>query len=67
MNKSIFSVLFSTRLMAFLFIVFASAMAAGTFIEDAYNTDVAKKIIYNAWWFEVIMVFFVINFFGNIK
>ena len=53
--------------MAFLFIAFAAAMAAGTFIEDAYNTDVAKKIIYNAWWFEVIMVFFVINFFGNIK
>ena len=67
MNKSIFSILFSTRLMAFLFIAFAGAMAAGTFIEDAYNTDVAKKIIYNAWWFEVIMVFFVINFFGNIK
>ncbi len=53
--------------MAFLFIVFATAMAAGTFIEDAYNTDVARKIIYNAWWFEAIMVFFVINFFGNIK
>ncbi|WP_438966317.1 cytochrome c biogenesis protein CcsA [Flavobacterium sp.] len=67
MNKSIFSILFSTRLMAFLFIAFAGAMAAGTFIEDATNTDVAKKIIYNAWWFEVIMVFFVINFFGNIK
>ncbi len=67
MNKSIFSVLFSTRLMAFLFLFFAAAMAAGTFIEDAYNTDVAKKIIYNAWWFEVIMVFFMINFIGNIK
>lgn len=53
--------------MAFLFIAFAAAMAAGTFIEDAYNTDVARKIIYNAWWFEVIMVFFIINFFGNIK
>ena len=53
--------------MAFLFIAFAAAMAAGTFIEDEYNTDVARKVIYNAWWFEVIMVFFVINFFGNIK
>lgn len=67
MNKSIFSFLFSTRLMAVLFIVFAAAMAAGTFIEDAYNTDVARKIIYNSWWFETIMVFFVINFFGNIQ
>ena len=67
MNKSIFSILFSTRLMAFLFLAFAFAMARGTFIEDEYNTDVARKIIYNSWWFETIMVFFVINFFGNIK
>ena len=67
MNKTIFSILFSTRLMAFLFIAFAAAMAAGTFIEDAYNTDVARKIIYNSWWFSTIMVFFVINFIGNIQ
>ncbi|WP_428224756.1 cytochrome c biogenesis protein CcsA [Flavobacterium sp.] len=67
MDKKIFSFLFSTRLMAVLFLVFAAAMAAGTFIEDAYNTDTARIIIYNAWWFEAIIVFFVINFMGNIK
>ncbi|KIX20026.1 cytochrome C biogenesis protein [Flavobacterium sp. 316] len=67
MDKKIFSFLFSTRLMAVLFIVMIIAMAAGTFIEDAYNTDTARIIVYNAWWFEVIMVFFVINFIGNIK
>lgn len=67
MDKKIFSFLFSTRLMAVLFIVFAAAMAAGTFIEDKYNTDTARILIYNAWWFEAIMVFFLINFIGNIK
>ncbi|WP_338410043.1 cytochrome c biogenesis protein CcsA, partial [uncultured Flavobacterium sp.] len=67
MKKIIFSVLLSTRLMAFLFIAFAASMAAGTFIEDAYNTDVARKIVYNSWWFSAIMLFFVINFIGNIK
>ena len=67
MEKKIASFLFSTRLMAVLFILFAAAMAAGTFIEDAYNTDTARVIIYNSWWFEAIMVFFVINFIGNIK
>ena len=67
MEKKIFSFLFSTRLMAVLFLTFAAAMAAGTFIEDAYNTDTARVIIYNSWWFETIMVFFVINFIGNIK
>jgi cytochrome c-type biogenesis protein CcsB len=67
MDKKILSFLFSTRLMAFLFIAFAAAMAVGTFIENDYNTDTARIWVYNAWWFEVIMVFFVINFIGNIK
>ena len=67
MEKKIVSILFSTRLMAFLFLGFAVAMAAGTFIESKYNTDTARILIYNAWWFEAIMLFFVINFVGNIK
>lgn len=57
----------STRLMAVLFLVFALAMGIGTFIEDAYNTDTARIYIYNAKWFEAIMLIFVLNFFGNIK
>ena len=57
---------FSTRLMAVLFILFATAMAFGTFIESWYSTETARIYIYNATWFEAIMVFFVINFIGNI-
>lgn len=53
--------------MAILFLSFAIAMATGTFIESKYNTDTAKIWVYNAWWFEAIMVFFMINFIGNIK
>lgn len=64
---SISSILFSTRLMALLFLVFALAMGIGTFVEDAYNTDVARLWIYNTWWFEAIMLLFLINFLGNIK
>lgn len=67
MLQKLLSALYSTRLMAFLFIGFAAAMAAGTFIEDAYNTETARILIYNTWWFEAIMLFFLINFFGNIK
>jgi hypothetical protein len=67
MDKKIFSFLFSTRLMAVLFIAFAVAMAVGTFIENEYNTDTARILVYNAWWFEAIMGIFVINFIGNIK
>lgn len=58
--------LFSTRLMAVLFLVFAAAMAIGTFVESSYSTETARIYIYNTTWFEAIMVFFVINFIGNI-
>ncbi len=67
MDKKLFSVLFSTRLMAILFLTFAAAMGVGTFIESKYNTDTARILIYNTWWFEAIMGFFMINFIGNIK
>ena len=56
---------FSTRLMAVLFIVFGVAMGIGTFVESKYSTETARIWIYNVWWFEAIMVFFVINFLGN--
>ena len=66
MQKKIASILFSTRLMAVLFLVFAFSLGLGTFIENYYTTATAKVWIYNATWFEVIMIFFVINFAGNI-
>ena len=67
MEKKILAFLFSTRLMAFLFLTYAVAMATGTFIESEYNTDTARILIYNTKWFEAIHIFFLINFFGNIK
>ncbi|MBZ9629785.1 cytochrome c biogenesis protein CcsA [Salegentibacter sp. LM13S] len=67
MQDKIASVIFSTRIMAVLFVVFSMAMAFGTFIESWYSIETARVLIYNTWWFEGIMVFFVINFAGNIK
>ena len=64
--KNLFNFLYSTRLMAVLFIVFATAMGVATFIENDYGTQTSKALIYNAWWFEAIMALFIINFFGNI-
>ncbi len=52
--------------MAVLFIAFSAAMAIGTFIESWYSTDTAKIWVYNAWWFELILALFMLNFFGNI-
>ncbi|MDM1093862.1 cytochrome c biogenesis protein CcsA [Myroides odoratimimus] len=67
MDKKIISFFSSTRLMAVLFIVYAVALALGTFIEDRYNTTTARILIYNTKWFEFIMFVFLINFIGNIK
>jgi len=64
MNKFL-SLIYSTRLMAVLFIVFALAMGVATFIENDYGTETSKALVYNTWWFEGIMILFAINFFGN--
>lgn len=53
--------------MAVLFIVFAAVMGLATFIENEYNTDTARILVYNTKWFEAIMLIFVFNFIGNIK
>ncbi|MCX2762998.1 cytochrome c biogenesis protein CcsA [Aquimarina muelleri] len=66
MQDKLASILFSTRLMSVLFIVFAFSMGVGTFLEDAHGTTAARIWVYNTWWFEAIMVFFGINFCGNI-
>ncbi len=68
MQKKLANILFSTRLTAILFVVFAVAMATGTILDrnmDTSPTPYTRTLIYNAWWFEAIMVFFVINFIGN--
>ncbi len=69
MQTKLAKILFSTRLTAILFIVFAAAMAIGTFLDagqDTSPTPYTRNLIYNAWWFEVIMALFLINFIGNI-
>ena len=69
MLKKLTNILFSYRLTATLFVVFAIAMITGTFMDASQGTSptpFSRTLIYNAWWFEAIMVFFVINFVGNI-
>ena len=65
--QKLISFLYSTKLMAILFIAFAIAMAVGTFVENDYDTDTARIWVYNTWWFEAIMGLFVLNFIGNIS
>lgn len=69
MQKKITNILFSTRLTGILFIVFAVAMITGTFLDANQATSptpFTRHWIYNAWWFELIMILFTINFIGNL-
>ena len=42
------------------------SMAVATFLENDYGTPAARGAVYNAWWFELLMLILAINFLGNI-
>lgn len=65
--KKITDILISTRTMGVLLLLFALAMAYATFVENDYGTPTAKALIYEAKWFELIMLLLIINFIGNIS
>mgnify|MGYP000857320719 CR=1 FL=1 len=60
-------IFFSTRTMTVLLFLYAIAMAVATFIENDYDTPTAKTLIYEAKWFEILMLWLIILFIGNIK
>ncbi len=64
--RKIQDILISTRTMAVLLLVYAFSMAYATFLENDYGTPTAKALIYEAKWFELIMVLLILNFVGNI-
>ncbi|WP_159280531.1 cytochrome c biogenesis protein [Tenacibaculum maritimum] len=65
-NK-VLSYIYSTKLMASLFILFGFCMGIATFIENEFHTNTARSLIYTTWWFELIIILFVFNFIGNIQ
>ncbi len=65
--KKIFNLLFSSKLTLILLLIFAIGTGLATFIEDKLDTLTAYKLVYNARWFELLMLLLVLNFIGNIK
>ena len=65
--KKLLSILFSPRTTLGLLVIFAIALGAATFIENSYDTATAKILVYNAKWFEAIMVLMIINYIGSIQ
>ncbi len=49
-----------------LMLLFAVAIAVATFIENDYGTQTAKALVYNARWFEFLLLLLAINLIANI-
>ncbi|MDB3926699.1 cytochrome c biogenesis protein CcsA [Flavobacteriales bacterium] len=67
MFDKLLSGLLSMRLMAFLILLFFVAIGYATFIENDFGTQTAKALVYNATWFEIIIVLLTINMLANIN
>jgi len=64
--KKIFNTLFSMELMGLMVLAFAVAIGVATFIENDFGTVASKAVVYNATWFEVLLVLLAINLVANI-
>lgn len=60
------SPLLNTRAAGMYILLFAIAIGAATFVENDFGTSAAQKIIFQAWWFEVLLVLFGLSIIRNI-
>ena len=51
--------------MGVLFVLFAVAMAAATFIENDFGSAAAYSMVYNTRWFELILLLLAVNLVGQ--
>lgn len=64
--KKLAELLFSYYLMGFVLIAFAVSIATATFIENDFGTATARAAVYNARWFEILLLVGMINLSGII-
>lgn len=65
--KSILNTLFSSKSTIILLFLLAFSLATATFIEDKFDTNTAKILVYNSKWFEFLFLLLIINFIGHIS
>ena len=66
MIKKIKEILFSTKMMLLLFTLLGAGAAVATFIENDYGTSTARVLVYNHWWYEVVLTLAIVNLSGII-
>jgi len=63
--KKIRKALFSTTATVLLLLIFATGIGVATVIENSRGTEVAKALIYNARWMEVLYLLLCVNLIGS--
>jgi cytochrome c-type biogenesis protein CcsB len=63
--KRFFGFLFSMQFAGTLILIFAAAIGTATFIENDFGTIAAKVIVYNATWFEILLLITTISLVGS--
>ena len=64
--KKISKIMFSMQTMGVLILLFAFAIGTATFIENDFGTTASKAVVYNATWFNVLLLLLTINLVGRI-
>jgi len=64
--KKILDSLFSMQLTLVLLLMFAISAGVATFIENDFGTTAAKIAIYNATWFEILLLVLTVNLCGSL-
>lgn len=68
--NSVKSIFFSSKTALVLLVLFSISMAIATFIENDHGTQIARALVYESWWFEIILLWLSIVFlvqFGKYK
>jgi cytochrome c-type biogenesis protein CcsB len=64
--KKFLNFFFSMQMMGVLIILFAFSIGTATFIENDFGTPAARALVYDAWWFELMLLLLAINLVVNI-
>jgi len=64
--KKIIATVFSMKFAGMLLLLFAAVIATATFIENDLGTSAAKDVVYNALWFEILLLITSISLIGSI-
>ena len=64
--KKLKDILFSMTTTVILLIVFAASIGYATFIENSSGTEQAKQLVYNAKWFELLLILLIASLIASI-